>query len=101
MKRYFFFLIAISLLSTSLTSHQRSESYSKIQIDTQENLKEVEVEYSIQISVLQRLDFDFSRGWEDELINEVTEDFQFNEICESIQPPFLKNSFSKGRMTYN
>ena len=80
-------------------SHQRSESYSKIQIDTQENLREVEVEYSVQISVLQRFDFDFSRGWEEELINEVTENFQFNEICESYQTPFLKNSFSTGYLS--
>ena len=99
MKRYFFFLIAISFLSTSLMSHQRSESYSKIQIDTQENLREVEVEYSVQISVLQRFDFDFSRGWEEELINEVTENFQFNEICESSQTPFLKKSFSTGYLS--
>ena len=99
MKRYFFFLIAISVLSTSLMSHQRSESYSKIQIDTQENLREVEVEYSVQISVLQRFDFDFSRGWEEELINEVTENFQFNEICESYQTPLLKNSFSTGYLS--
>ena len=80
-------------------SHQRSESYSKIQIDTQENLREVEVEYSVQISVLQRFDFDFSRGWEEELINEVKENFQFNEICESYQTPFLKNSFSTGYLS--
>ena len=48
------------LLSTVLFSHQRSESYSKINIDSTAESKSIEVEFSIQTSVLQRLNLNFT-----------------------------------------
>ena len=77
-------------------SHQRSESYSKVKIDDQNNLKLVQVEFSIQTFVLQRLNLGFTDNWEQELTNEITQNFIFNQNCNPKDSPFLKNSFSTG-----
>ena len=77
-------------------SHQRSESYSKVKIDDQNNLKLVQVEFSIQTFVLQRLNLGFTDNWKQELTNEITQNFIFNQNCNPKDPPFLKNSFSTG-----
>ena len=78
-------------------SHQRSESYSKVKIDDQNNLKLVQVEFSIQTFVLQRLNLGFTDNWEQELTNEITQNFIFNQNCNPKDPPFLKNSISTGQ----
>ena len=77
-------------------SHQRSESYSKVKIDDQNNLKLVQVEFSIQTFVLQRLNLGFTDNWEQELTNEITQNFIFNQNCNPKDRPFVKNSFSTG-----
>ena len=77
-------------------SHQRSESYSKVKIDDQNNLKLVQVEFSIQTFVLQRLNLGFTDNWEQELTNEITQSFILNQNCSPKDPPYLKNSFSTG-----
>ena len=64
MKKPLFFSVIILLLSTALMSHQRSESYSKVKIEDQNNLKLVQVEFSIQTFVLQRLNLGFTDNWE-------------------------------------
>ena len=69
------------LLSTLLFSHQRSESYSKINIDSTAESKSTEVEFSIQTSVLQRLNLNFTENWEEELTNKVIGNFIFNKNC--------------------
>ena len=81
MKKPLFFSLIILLLSTALMSHQRSESYSKVKIDDQNNLKLVQVEFSIQTFVLQRLNLGFTDYWEQELNNEITQTFIFNQNC--------------------
>ena len=96
MKKPLFFSLIILLLSTALMPHQRSESYSKVKIDDQNNLKLVQVEFSIQTFVLQRLNLGFTDNWEQELTNEITQNFIFNQNCNPKDPPFLKNSFSTG-----
>ena len=87
------------LLSTVLFSHQRSESYSKINIDSTAESKSIEVEFSIQTSVLQRLNLNFTENWEEELTNKVIDNFNFNKNCNLSKTPFLKNSFSTGYLT--
>ena len=77
-------------------SHQRSESYSKVKIDDQNNLKLVQVEFSIQTFVLQRLNLGFTDNWQQELTDEITQNFIFNQNCNPKDLPFLKNSFSTG-----
>ena len=87
------------LLSTVLFSHQRSESYSKINIDSTAESKSIEVEFSIQTSVLQRLNLNFTENWDEELTNKVIGNFNFNKNCNISSKPFLKNSFSTGYLT--
>jgi hypothetical protein len=86
-------------LSSSLLSHQRSESYSKIVIDNTEDFKKATLEFSIQTSVLQRLNLNFTQDWEEEFIEEVTENFKLSYNCKITKSPFLKSSFSTGYIT--
>ena len=79
----------------SIISHQRSESYSKINIDSTAESKSIEVEFSIQISVLQRLNLNFTENWEEELTNKVIDNFNFNKNCNLSKTPFLKKFFSQ------
>ena len=60
----FVFIVSLFLflISSSLMSHQRSESYSKVIIDNTEDTTQVDVEFSIQTSILQRLKKKFSEG---------------------------------------
>ena len=99
MQKKFFFGILIFLLSSSLLSHQRSESYSKIVIDNTEDFKKATLEFSIQTSVLQRLNLNFTQDWEEEFIDEVTENFKLSYNCKIAKSPFLKSSFSTGYIT--
>ena len=96
MNKPFFFSLIIILLSTSLMSHQRSESYSKVKIDSKDDVRHVQVEFSIQTFVLQRLNLGLTRNWEQEITNEIIQNFNFNQSCKFIDTPFLKNSFSTG-----
>ena len=73
--------LLVFLLSSSLFSHQRSESYSKIKIEDIEDGKKIEVEYSIQTSVLQRLELNFSENWAQEFKDSVLNGFHFGEEC--------------------
>jgi|TARA_B100001142_G_scaffold168722_1_gene168412 hypothetical protein len=99
MQKKFFFGILIFVLSSSLLSHQRSESYSKIVIDNTEDFKKATLEFSIQTSVLQRLNLNFTQDWEEEFIDEVTENFKLSYNCKIAKSPFLKSSFSTGYIT--
>ena len=99
MQKKFFFGILIFVLSSSLLSHQRSESYSKIVIDNTEDFKKATLEFSIQTSVLQRLNLNFTQDWEEEFIEEVTENFKLSYNCKITKSPFLKSSFSTGYIT--
>ena len=71
MRKSIFFGLIICFLSTSLMSHQRSESYSKLEIISKDNSKYIDIEFSIQTSVLQRLGFSFNGNWEEILKKEL------------------------------
>ena len=94
-----FFWTSVFLLSTQLMSHQRSESYSKVTIDSQEELASIFLEFSIQISVLQRLNLDLTENWEEEIEELVTNNYNLIPNCDISKSPFLKNSFSTGYIT--
>lgn len=99
MYKNFFFWITIFLLSTQLTSHQRSESYSKLTIDNQDELTSIYVEFSVQTSVLQRLNLDLNQNWEEEIKELVTSNYNLRPNCEIDKRPFLKNSSTTGYIT--
>ena len=68
MKKSFLFGFIFFLVSSSLLSHQRSESYSKIIIERGEDSSQIQVEFSLQTSVLQNLDEGYSNTQEDKFI---------------------------------
>ena len=90
MQKKFFFAILIFFLSASLLSHQRSESYSKVNIENEENHKKATIEFSIQTSVLQRLNLNFTQDWEKEFTEEVINNFKLSHNCQIRKTPFLK-----------
>ena len=71
MQKVFIVSLFLFLISSSLMSHQRSESYSKVIIDNTEDTTQVDVEFSIQTSILQRLKKNFPKDWEQDLIQEI------------------------------
>ena len=89
----------MAIISSSLFSHQRSESYSKIVIDKNQEISDIQIEFSLQTKVLQRLDVGYSIDWEREFTKEILEGFVFNESCRLNSKPFLKNSSSTGYIT--
>ena len=99
MLKKFFFWITVFLLSTQIISHQRSESYSKVTIDSQDELKSIFIEFSIQTSVLQRLNLDLTENWQEEIKELVTSNFNLIPNCRINKRPFLKNSSSTGYIT--
>mgnify|MGYP001196378066 FL=1 len=99
MLKKFFFWITVFLLSTQIISHQRSESYSKVTIDSQDELKSIFIEFSVQTSVLQRLNLDLTENWQEEIKELVTSNFNLIPNCRINKRPFLKNSSSTGYIT--
>ena len=91
--------VLLIITSSSLFSHQRSESYSSINIDRNEEDKVIQVEFSLQTSVLQKLYSSYSINWEAELAEEVINGFTFNQSCVNTSEPFLKNSSTTGYVT--
>ena len=89
----------MAIISSSLFSHQRSESYSKIVIDKNQEISDIQIEFGLQTQVLQRLDSGYSIDWEREFTKEILEGFVFNESCRLNSKPFLKNSSSTGYIT--
>ena len=98
MKKYYLLGFIFFLVSSSLHSHQRSESYSKISIERGQDSSQIQVEFSLQTSVLQNLDEGYSNTQEDKFINEILEGFEFKN-CDLDSSPFLKNSFSTGYLS--
>ena len=99
MSKSIFFGLIICFLSTSLMSHQRSESYSRLEIISKDNSKYIDIEFSIQTTVLQRLGFSFNGNWEEILEKEVISNFTLRNECTSLRVPFLKKSLSTGYLT--
>ena len=99
MKTKFFLLFSFLILSLGISSHQRSESYSKVHIDSQNEIKYVEIDFSVQISVLQRLGFSFNVDWENRLQKDVLNDYRLNKSCSIKDEPIFKPSFSTGYLS--
>ena len=78
----------MAIVSSSIFSHQRSESYSKIVIDKNQEISDIQIEFSLQTQVLQRLDTGYSIDWEREFTKEILKGFVFNESCLLNSKPF-------------
>ena len=92
--RFYFFLLV--LLSSSVSAHQRSESYSKVLINHYENNFEVETVFSIQLSVLSKMQWPLSSNWEQEVLSHVKSNFYIDSECEFKETPKFFTSTTTG-----
>ena len=92
--RFYFFLLVI--LSSSVSAHQRSESYSKVLINHYENNFEVETVFSIQLSVLSKIQWPLSSNWEQEVLSHVKSNFYIDSECEFKEMPKFFTSITTG-----
>jgi hypothetical protein len=87
--------VFILIFSTLIISHQRSESYSRIDITNDENLI-IEINFNVQISVLSRIKSNFDQFWESKLQEEILNDYKVKGSCELDQVPYLRSSLTTG-----
>ena len=87
--------VLILIFSTLIISHQRSESYSRIDITNDKNLI-VEIDFNVQISVLSRIKSNFDQSWESKLQEEILNDYKVQGSCELDQGPYLRSSLTTG-----
>ena len=72
--------VLVLIFSTLIISHQRSESYSRIDITNDKNLI-VEIDFNVQISVLSRIKSNFDQFWESKLQEEILNDYKVQGSC--------------------
>ena len=87
--------VLILIFSTLIISHQRSESYSRIDITNDKNLI-VEIHFNVQISVLSRIKSNFDQSWESKLQEEILNNYKVQGSCELDQGPYLRSSLATG-----
>ena len=87
--------LLILIFSTLIISHQRSESYSRIDITNDKNLI-VEIDFNVQISVLSRIKSNFDQSWESKLQEEILNNYKVQGSCELDQGPYLRSSLATG-----
>ena len=87
--------VLILIFSTLIISHQRSESYSRIDITNDKNLI-VEIDFNVQISVLSRIKSNFDQSWESKLQEEILNNYKVQGSCELDQGPYLRSSLTTG-----
>tara|TARA_Y100000768_G_scaffold263070_1_gene200611 strand:+ start:616 stop:1806 length:1191 start_codon:yes stop_codon:yes gene_type:complete len=87
--------VLILIFSTLIISHQRSESYSRIDITNDKNLI-VEIDFNVQISVLSRIKSNFDQSWESKLQEEILNNYKVQGSCELDQGPYLRSSLATG-----
>ena len=95
-KRTRFYLLFLVFLSSSIDAHQRSESYSKILISHFDNSFEVETTFSIQLSVLSKMQWPLTSNWEQEVSSHINKNFYIDSECEFKQIPRTFTSTSTG-----
>ena len=96
LKAITFFLI---FLSFSLSSHQRSESYSKWVVHEEDNSNVVNVIFSIKLSVLSKMEGYIYKGWENKISDYMVSSIEIHPECtRKSQPKILisqQNDFIK------
>ncbi len=86
----------ILILSTLIYSHQRSESYSRIEIANDDEAVFIEIDFNVQISVLSKIKSNFDESWESRLQEEVLSNYKIEGSCQLDQGPYFKSSLSTG-----
>ena len=85
----------ILIFSTLIISHQRSESYSRIDITHNDKLI-IEIDFNVQISVLSKINSNFDQSWESKLQEEVLNNYKIKGSCELDQGPYFRSSLTTG-----
>ena len=91
-----FLAFLILILSTLIYSHQRSESYSRIEIANDDEAVFIEIDFNVQISVLSKIKSNFDESWESRLQEEVLSNYKIQGSCQLDQGPYFKSSLSTG-----
>ena len=91
-----FLAFLILILSTLIYSHQRSESYSRIEIVNDDEAVFIEIDFNVQISVLSKIKSNFDEFWESRLQEEVLSNYKIEGPCQLDQSPYFKSSLSTG-----
>ena len=77
-----FLAFLILILSTLIYSHQRSESYSRIEIANDDEAVFIEIDFNVQISVLSKIKSNFDESWESRLQEEVLSNYKIEGSCQ-------------------
>ena len=88
-------VVVVLVFCTLIYSHQRSESYSHIEIKNSDKTL-IEIDFNIQISVLSKIKSNFGKSWESNLQEEVLSNYIIEGSCELDQGPYFKSSLSTG-----
>ena len=91
-----FLAFLILILSTLIYSHQRSESYSRIDIVNDEAVVFIEIDFNVQISVLSKIKSNFDKSWESSLQEEVLNNYKIEGSCRLDQGPYFRSLLSTG-----
>ena len=91
-----FLAFLILILSALIYSHQRSESYSRIEIANDDEAVFIEIDFNVQISVLSKIKSNFDESWESSLQEEVLSNYKIEGSCQLDQGPYFKSSLSTG-----
>ena len=92
-----FLAFLVLILSTLVYSHQRSESYSRIDIvNDDEAAVFIEIDFNVQISVLSKIKSNFDKSWESSLQEEVLNNYKIEGSCQLDQGPYFRSSLNTG-----
>ncbi len=86
------FSFLLLALSSDLSSHQRSESYSKWVVEKQGNESPISIAFTIRLSNLNRLEGPLIGEWQSRVSNKITSSFSTNTECSVEEKPISVTS---------
>ena len=89
-------LLILLLLPLVLSAHQRSESYSKFNIEQQPESYKVEAVFTVQLGVLSRMNRPLTADWKEILKSEILNGISVGGDCLSLKKPEILSSRSTG-----
>ena len=86
------FSLLLLALSSDLSSHQRSESYSKWVVEEQGNESLISIAFTIRLSNLNRLEGPLIGEWQRRVSDKITSSFSTNTECSVEEQPIAVTS---------
>ena len=81
------FSLLLLALSSELSSHQRSESYSKWVVEEQGNESLISISFTIRLSNLNRIEGPLTGDWQKRVSDKITSSFSTNTECSFEEKP--------------